>query len=54
MRINEPIELIGAQPVGSYGDATSLERRIKRLPTAEKAALAVSFGPYTPPSQEIL
>lgn len=46
MRINGPVVLIGAQPVGSYGDATALERRIKRLSSAEKEALAASFGPY--------
>ena len=50
MRINGPIELIGAQPVGSLGDATALERRIKRLSSADKEVLAVAFGPYQSPS----
>lgn len=51
MRINGPVELMGAQPVGGYGDAMALERRIKRLSSAEKEAIAAAFGPYQEPFQ---
>lgn len=51
MRINGPVEIIGMQPVGSYGDAVTLERRIKRLSSAEKEELAATLEAYPPRSQ---
>lgn len=47
MRINGPVALLGARPVGCYGEAAVLERRIKRLSSSDKEAIANSFEPYT-------
>lgn len=40
MRMNNPLALIGAMPVGGYKDAVQLERRIKRLPPSIKEEIA--------------
>ncbi|MFN7610427.1 MAG: GIY-YIG nuclease family protein [bacterium] len=44
MRINKPERLLCAAPIGTYAQACSYERRVKRLSRSDKATLAQALG----------
>lgn len=47
MRINNPVRLMGALPVGNYREAILMERRVKRMTHDIKSAIA-SERPWKP------